>query len=84
MRSTIALRFGERLPVGRFNSSMVAETAPQSSCPNTTTSRVPNCSAANSMLPICDGATMLPATRMTNRWPRLKSKIISTGTRESE
>jgi len=31
--------------------------------------RVPKREAANSTLPIWDGATMLPATRMTNRLP---------------
>jgi hypothetical protein len=38
-------------------------------CPMTTTNRVPKRDAANSMLPIWEGATMLPATRMTNRSP---------------
>ena len=64
--------------------SIVALIAPQPVCPSTTTSRVLNCSAANSTLPICDGATMLPATRMTNRSPSPWSKTISAGTRESE
>jgi hypothetical protein len=45
---------------------------------------VPNSSAANSTLPIWEGATMLPATRMTNRSPRPWSNTISAGTRESE
>ena len=54
---------------GRCSSSMVASIAPQDECPSTTTSRVPKRSAANSTLPISDGATMLPATRITNRSP---------------
>jgi hypothetical protein len=37
------------------SSSRVAITAPQRECPSTTTSRVPNHSAANSTLPICAG-----------------------------
>jgi hypothetical protein len=41
---------------------MVAWMAPHMEWPRTTTSRVPNRSAANSTLPIWDGATMLPAT----------------------
>ena len=52
--------------------------------PSTTTRRAPVRAAANSTLPTCDGATMLPATRMTNRSPRPWSKTISAGTRESE
>jgi hypothetical protein len=52
--------------------------------PNTTTSGVPNRSAANSTLPICEDATMFPATRMTKRSPKPWSKTISAGTRESE
>ena len=63
---------------------MVASIAPHWLWPSTTTSRVPKRSAANSMLPIWDGATMLPATRMTNRLPNPWSKTTSTGTRESE
>ena len=35
---------------------MMIETEPQSSCANNKTIRVPKCSTANSMLPICDGA----------------------------
>ena len=58
--------------------------APHREWPSTTTSRAPARAAANSTLPICDGATMLPATRMTNRSPSPWSKTISAGTRESE
>ncbi len=58
--------------------------APHCEWPITTTSRVPNRDAANSTLPTCDGATTLPATRMTNRSPKLWSKTSSAGTRESE
>ena len=43
--------------------------APQREWPSTTTSRVPKRAAANSTLSTCDGATTLPATRMTNRSP---------------
>ena len=58
--------------------------APQREWPSTTTSRAPVRAAANSTLPTCDGATMLPATRMTKRSPRPWSNTISAGTRESE
>ena len=58
--------------------------APHWECPSTTTSRVPNRSAANSTLPTWDGATMFPATRMTKRSPSPWSKTSSAGTRESE
>lgn len=84
MRSTIERRFGDWLSVGRRSSSSVARTAPHREWPRTTMSRVPNRSAANSTLPIWEGATMFPATRMTNRSPRPWSKTISAGTRESE
>ena len=50
--------------------SIVALIAPQWVWPMTTTSVVPKRSAANSTLPIWDGATMFPATRMTNRSPK--------------
>ena len=55
--------------VRRLISSSVAVTAQHCVCPSTTTSCVPNRSAANSTLPTCDGATMLPATRITNSSP---------------
>src|SRR5882757_9881697 len=58
--------------------------APHLECPSTTTRRAVNRSIANSTLPTCEGATMLPATRNTNRSPSPWSKMISTGTRESE
>src|SRR5262245_26741450 len=58
--------------------------APHCECPMTTTSRVPNRSTANSTLPIWEGATMLPATRITNRSPRPWSNTSSAGTRASE
>src|SRR4051812_28160725 len=58
--------------------------APHCVCPITSTRRVPYRAAANSTLPTCEGATMLPATRMTNRSPNPWSKISSAGTRESE
>lgn len=45
----------------------------------TTTSRVPNLSAANSTLPTWDGATTLPATRMTKRSPNPWLKTSSAG-----
>ena len=45
--------------------SSVARMAPQLECPRTTTSRVPKRSAANSTLPTWEGATIFPATRMT-------------------
>src|SRR5688572_24830091 len=83
-RSTIARRLRDWLSVGRRSSSSVARMAPHCECPRTTTSRVPNRSAANSTLPTCEGATMLPATRMTKRSPSPWSKTISAGTRESE
>jgi hypothetical protein len=50
----------------------------------TTTSREPNCDAANSIDPITEGATMLSATRTTNRSPKPASNKISTGVLESE
>src|SRR5262245_12244994 len=83
-RSTIDRRLRDCCSFGRCSSSSVARIAPHRECPSTTTSRVPNRSAANSTLPTCDGATMLPATRMTKRSPRPWSKTISAGTRESE
>ena len=54
---------------GRVSASSVASIAPQRLWPSTTTRGNPNRSTANSTLPICDGATMFPATRMTNRSP---------------
>ena len=63
---------------------MVASMAPQFVWPSTTTNGVPNCAAANSTLPTCEGATIFPATRITNRSPRPWSKTISAGTRASE
>ena len=84
MRSTMDLRLGERRSLGRSSSERVAETAPQREWPRTTTSGVPKLAAANSTLPIWEGATMLPATRMTKRSPMPWSKTISAGTRESE
>jgi hypothetical protein len=69
MRSVIAARF---LDSGRpFSSARtVAEIAPHRVCPITTTSREPNCEAANSIEPTTDGATILPAIRTTNRSPK--------------
>ena len=84
MRSTIDCRLRDWFSVGRCSSSRVAVTAPHFECPSTTTSRVPNCEAANSTLPTSDGATMLPATRITKRSPSPWSKISSAGTRASE
>ncbi len=46
--------------------------------------QVLNLAAANSTLPTCDGATMFPATRMTNKSPKPWSNTSSAGTRESE
>ncbi len=69
MRSTIERRCRDCSFEPRFSSSSVAVMAPQLECPSTTTSRSPKRSAANSTLPICEGATMLPATRITNRSP---------------
>ena len=84
MRSTIERRFRDWSVDGRPISSSVARIAPQREWPSTTTSRAPVRAAANSTLPTCDGATMLPATRMTKRSPRPWSNTISAGTRESE
>ncbi len=84
IRSTIERRFCDCSSDEHPSSSNVAKIAPHFEWPITTTSRVPNCSAANSTLPICDGATMFPATRITNRSPRPWSKIIYAGTLESE
>jgi hypothetical protein len=83
-RSTIERRCGDCCSSARRSCSTVARMAPQLEWPRTTTSDVLNRSTANSTLPICDGATMLPATRMTKRSPRPWSKTISAGTRESE
>src|SRR5262245_31312315 len=83
-RSTIERRLRESVVAFPKSSSSVAAIAPHWEWPSTTTSRVPNRSAANSTLPICDGATTLPATRMTNRSPSPWSNTISAGTRESE
>jgi hypothetical protein len=84
MRSTMDRMLRDCVRSGRRSSSSVASTAPHCEWPITTTSRVPNRSAANSTLPICEGATTFPATRMTNRSPRPWSNTISAGTRESE
>src|SRR5262249_1961687 len=81
---TIERRLRECASFGRRSSSSVAVTAPHWEWPSTTTSRVPNRSAANSTLPICEGATTLPATRITKRSPSPWSNTISAGTRESE
>ena len=82
--STIESRLRDRCSSGRVIARSSASMAPQPVWPMTTTSRVPKRSAANSTLPTCDGATMLPATRMTNRSPSPWSNTISAGTRESE
>src|SRR6186713_109227 len=58
--------------------------APHCEWPSTTTRRVLKRVAANSTLPTCDGATMFPATRITNRSPTPWSNTSSAGTRESE
>jgi hypothetical protein len=50
----------------------------------TTTRRVPKYAAGNSTDPTSEGATMLPATRTTNRSPNPWSNSISTGVLESE
>src|SRR2546422_4341516 len=84
IRSTIARNPGDWSGVGRRSSSMVVTIAPHAVCPSTTTSRVPNRSAANSTLPTCDGATMFPATRITNRSPNPCPNTNSAGTRASE
>jgi hypothetical protein len=84
IRAMMAPRFGDCASGGRRISSIVAATAPQSEWPSTTINRVPRLAAANSALPISDGATILPATRITNRSPRFWSNTISTGTLESE
>ena len=84
IRSTMSWMFSESAGCRCSRASMVAAMAPHPECPITTTSGVPNFAAANSMLPTSDGATMLPATRTTKRWPSPQSKIISAGTRESE
>src|SRR6266850_645564 len=84
MRSTMARRLGDSWPCGWRSSSSVASIAPHCVCPRTTASRVSKRSAANSTLPTWDGATMLPATRMTKRSPNPCPKTSSAGTRESE
>src|SRR5207248_5984290 len=53
-------------------------------CPSTTASLVPKRPAANSTLPTWEGATMFPATRITNRSPNPCPNTSSAGTRESE
>src|SRR5262245_28560018 len=58
--------------------------APHCEWPIKTTSRVPTRQAAQSTHPTCQVATMFPATRITNKSPKLKSKTSSAGTRESE
>jgi hypothetical protein len=83
-RSTIASRLRDALPSGFSSASIVAWMAPHCVWPSTTTRRVPMRSAANSTLPTPEGATMLPATRITNRSPSPQSKMISAGTRASE
>src|SRR5690606_25921394 len=84
IRSTMEAMLGEPLPPGAASSSRVASMAPHRVWPSTTTSRMPKRSAANSTLPTCDGATTLPATRITNRSPSPWSNTISAGTRASE
>jgi len=80
----MARMFLESGPRPVWSACTVAETAPQRVWPITTTSRVPNWAAANSMEPTTEGATTLPAMRTTNRSPKPSSKRISTGVRESE
>ena len=84
MRSVIDRMFFDSGPSPVSIALTVAPMAPQRVWPITTTSRVPNCEAANSIEPTTDGATMLPAIRTTNRSPKPWSNRISTGVRESE
>ena len=84
IRSTIEARFGDRFSLGCLSSFKVVAMAPQWEWPITTTKRVPNSVAANSILPIWEGPTILPATRITKRLPNPWSKMISKGTRASE
>ena len=82
--SVMARMFRDSGPRPVSSAFTVAPTAPQPVWPMTTTSRVPNCDAANSMEPTTEGATMLPAIRTTNRSPNPSSNKISMGVLESE
>ena len=84
MRSVIERIFFDSGPRPLWIALTVAPTAPHRVWPMTTTNREPNCDTANSMDPTTDGATMLPAIRMTNSSPKPASKTISTGVLESE
>ena len=59
------------IAAGFCRNSGVASIASQCVRPRTTTNLVSKRSAANSTLPTKDGAMMLPATRITNKSPRL-------------
>ncbi len=59
--------------------SQAAATAPQRSCPSTTTRGAPRCSAPYSTVPMVAVSTMLPALRATNSWPTPRPPNSSSG-----
>ena len=61
-----------------------ALTAPQESCPRTTSSGTPRTTVANSTEPRTAVSSACPAVRTTNRSPRPRSNTSSAATRESE
>ena len=84
MRSVIERRFFDSGVSPCSSACTVAATAPHRVWPITTTSGVPKRDTANSTEPIPEGATTLPATRMTKRSPSPWSNTSSAGARESE
>ena len=64
--------------------STAAATAPQASCPSTTTSGQPSTPTPYSTLPSAATFTVLPALRMMNSSPRPRPNSSSGGTRLSE
>ena len=64
--------------------STAAATAPQASCPSTTTSGQPSTPTPYSTLPSAAVSTVLPALRMMNSSPRPRPNSSSGGTRLSE
>src|SRR4051812_32918093 len=73
-----------RFALGIFSPEQAAVTAPHFSCPSTSSTLLPRCSTAYSMLPKPTASATLPAERTTKRSPRFLSNSNSGATRLSE